>query len=216
MYFCVLKGISGGWWKYTHNVHHIRTNDSEWDPDIQHMPVIAISEKYLGSIYSYFHRSILPPTDTITQLIAKIAIPYQQYHWIFSISLSRAFLYFSSFFFCFYQQPMGLNGRNEPWKGYNIAEAVLLVGYHVWTISLFYFCTDHPAFYYFIAYAVSGILHIQIIMNHFPCPIFDDIEEDNYVVHQLRSSMAISSNKYTHWFHGGLQFQVLFNLYLFL
>lgn len=50
-------------------------------------------------------------------------------------------------------------------------------------------------------------------MNHFPCPIFDDIEEDNYVVHQLRSSMAISSNKYTHWFYGGLQFQVEHHLF---
>ena len=206
-------GISLGWWKYTHNVHHIRTNDSEWDPDIQHMPFVAISKQYLEKVYSFFHRHYLPPTDRMTAVIAKFLIKFQHFHWFFTIMLSRLFVYMSSIIFVFYQQPKRLNGKNEPYRFYNEAEQLSLVGYHVWTIALFYFCTDSPAFYYFIAYATAGILHIQIIMNHFPCPIFDDIEEDNFVVHQLRSSMAISSNTMTHWFYGGLQFQVEHHLF---
>jgi len=207
------QGISGGWWKYTHNVHHIRTNDEEWDPDIQHMPFIAISVKYLKKVFSKFHRQVLPPTDTFSQKLASITIPYQKYHWFITIMSSRLFLYMSSFIFCFYQQPFHLNGRNEPFPGYNLLEMITLIGYHVWTISLFYFCTDSPLFYYLIAYMVSGILHIQIIMNHFPCPVVDGIEEENFIVHQLRTSMAISSNTYTHWFYGGLQFQVEHHLF---
>jgi len=207
------QGISMGWWKYTHNIHHVRTNDVAWDPDIQHMPVIAISKEYLDGIWSYFHRHKLPPTSYITLMISKICIKFQHFHWFFSIMLSRIFIYMSSAIFVFYQQPKQQNGRNELYPFYNRIEQITLVLYHVWTISLFYFCTDSPAFYYFIAYAVSGILHIQIVMNHFPCPIFEDLEEDNFVVHQLRSSMAVQSNTYSHWFYGGLQFQVEHHLF---
>merc|ERR1712087_397216 len=201
------QGISIGWWKYTHNVHHVRTNDAEWDPDIQHMPVIAITEQYLQSLYSRFHRLTMPPTDTVTAWVSRLSIRYQHIHWFVTILLSRAFVYASSLIFVFVQQPKRVNGRNEPWTGYNVLEQVSLVGYHVWTLALFWYCTP-SMWYYLIAYAVAGILHIQIIMNHFPCPVFDGFEEDNFVVHQLRSSMAISSNVLSHWFYGGLQFQV--------
>lgn len=207
------QGISSGWWKYTHNVHHIRTNDGEWDPDIQHMPVIAISKQYLEKVWSHFHRRVLPPEDALAAHIAKICIKFQHLHWVFSMMMARFFLYISSFIFVFHQQPKHMNGRNEPYKFYNELEQITLVGYHVWTLSLFYFMTDSPAFYYFIAYVVAGILHVQIIMNHFPCPIFDGIEEENFVVHQLASSMAIESNTFTHWFYGGLQFQVEHHLF---
>eukprot|EP01083_Nonionella_stella_P269735 912896_1 len=125
------QGISIGWWKYTHNVHHVRTNDGEWDPDIQHMPVIAISKKYLTDLYSYFHRCKLPPTDNISWVLSKLAIRYQHYHWFISIMCSRIFVYTSSLVFVFKQQPQHLNGRNEPWKYYNLAEQITLVLYHV-------------------------------------------------------------------------------------
>merc|ERR1712228_1002183 len=137
----------------------------------------------------------------------------QHIHWFFTILLSRVFIYGSSLYFVFVQQPKQLNGKNEPYRFYNQIEQLSLIGYHIWTISLFYFCTDSPFLCYFIAYSVAGILHIQIIMNHFPCPIFDGIEEDNFVVHQLKSSMAIESNTLTHWFYGGLQFQVEHHLF---
>ena len=172
------------------------------------MPIIAISKKYLDNIWSKFHRHKSPPSDIITWSAAKVAVKYQHYHWIFTISSSRWFVYLSSLIFTVWQQPRMLNGNNEPFFGYNVLEVVTLILYHVWTISLFYFGTDSPFFYYMVAYLVAGILHVQIISNHFPCPVLDDIEEDNFVLHQLRTSMAITSNSMTHWFHGGLQFQV--------
>lgn len=43
-----LSGISVGWWKATHNVHHLVTNSVEYDCDIQHMPVFAVSDRYIG------------------------------------------------------------------------------------------------------------------------------------------------------------------------
>eukprot|EP00485_Elphidium_margaritaceum_P006383 CAMPEP_0202703926 /NCGR_PEP_ID=MMETSP1385-20130828/16711_1 /ASSEMBLY_ACC=CAM_ASM_000861 /TAXON_ID=933848 /ORGANISM="Elphidium margaritaceum" /LENGTH=462 /DNA_ID=CAMNT_0049361855 /DNA_START=45 /DNA_END=1433 /DNA_ORIENTATION=+ len=208
------QGISVGWWKYTHNVHHVRTNDGEWDPDIQHMPMIAMNEKYLEGVWSQFHRAQLPPTDTLTLALSKVFVGYQQYHWLFSMMMARVFLYLSSFVYAAWQLPRQQNGTYMMWRVLPLIEFGTLVLFHVWSISLFMTYTpQHPVLFYFMAYFTAGILHVQIIMNHFPCPVFDDIEEDNFVLHQLRSSMAVSSNTYTHWFHGGLQFQVEHHLF---
>ena len=40
-----LGGISLGWWKHGHYVHHVSPNDMEKDPDIQHLPVMAVDER---------------------------------------------------------------------------------------------------------------------------------------------------------------------------
>lgn len=36
-------GISVCWWKRNHNTHHIVCNSIEHDPDIQHLPAIAVT-----------------------------------------------------------------------------------------------------------------------------------------------------------------------------
>lgn len=40
-----LFGVSGAWWKDNHNTHHIITNSVERDPDIQHLPLFAVTPK---------------------------------------------------------------------------------------------------------------------------------------------------------------------------
>ena len=45
-----LGGLSLGWWKRSHNVHHIVTNSPEHDPDIEHMPFFVS----IRSIALYF------------------------------------------------------------------------------------------------------------------------------------------------------------------
>jgi delta8-fatty-acid desaturase len=46
-----LFGVSAEWWKRSHNTHHVVTNSLEHDPDIQHLPVFAISEKFFNKVY---------------------------------------------------------------------------------------------------------------------------------------------------------------------
>ena len=50
-------GISLGWWKQSHNVHHVVCNSVEHDPDIQHMPVFAVNGKLFneGGFRSTYH-----------------------------------------------------------------------------------------------------------------------------------------------------------------
>ena len=43
------NGVGITWWTTTHNVHHCACNSLECDPDIQHMPVLAVTPKYFDS-----------------------------------------------------------------------------------------------------------------------------------------------------------------------
>ena len=49
------NGIGISWWSSTHNVHHCAVNSLECDPDIQHMPILAVTRKYFDSVYSLYH-----------------------------------------------------------------------------------------------------------------------------------------------------------------
>ena len=59
-----------GWWKHSHNVHHIVTNDPEKDPDVQHLPMFAISEDFLHNIYSTYHKRILA-IDSVAKFLLR-------------------------------------------------------------------------------------------------------------------------------------------------
>ncbi|GLJ44907.1 hypothetical protein SUGI_0945380 [Cryptomeria japonica] len=40
-----LTGISIAWWKRNHNAHHIACNSLEFDPDLQYIPLFAVSSR---------------------------------------------------------------------------------------------------------------------------------------------------------------------------
>lgn len=196
-----------GWWKYTHNVHHVRTNDLHYDPDVQHLPFMALDTMFLGSIYSKFHQRVME-----YNWFAKMCISVQPLHFLITILMSRIFVLTQSLIFVFYDQPLGKNGKNSSWMN-NKLEQITLVLHHIWVIALVSCFTYHPFICFFIAYAIAGILHLQIVINHFPLPLTDNITNDDFILHQALTSMAISSNRWTHWFYGGLQFQVEHHLF---
>ena len=66
-----LGGLSLGWWKRNHNVHHIVTNDPVHDPDIQHLPFFAVSSRLFGNIYSTYYERMLP-FDRASQVLLKL------------------------------------------------------------------------------------------------------------------------------------------------
>jgi len=60
--------VSLGWWKRSHNVHHVICNSIEHDPDIQHLPFFAVSEKIFGGYFSTYHSKQFV-FDSITRFI---------------------------------------------------------------------------------------------------------------------------------------------------
>ncbi|KAL8541123.1 hypothetical protein ACS0TY_002410 [Phlomoides rotata] len=67
-----LTGISIAWWKWTHNAHHVSCNSLDYDPDLQHLPMLAVSSRLFQSLTSQFYKRKLTFDS-----IARFFVSYQ-------------------------------------------------------------------------------------------------------------------------------------------
>ena len=79
-----IGGLSIGWWKDNHNVHHIVTNHPEHDPDIQHLPFLAITNKFFNNLYSTYYKRVLP-----FDAASRFFIRYQHHLYYLVLSFGR-------------------------------------------------------------------------------------------------------------------------------
>ena len=88
----LLNGIDIDWWKSTHNVHHVAVNSVHYDPDIQHLPVLALDERFCdGENYSFYHMRFMP-FDAISRAITR----YQHVYFYPLMAVARFNLYVQS------------------------------------------------------------------------------------------------------------------------
>ncbi|KAJ7351734.1 hypothetical protein OS493_035799 [Desmophyllum pertusum] len=202
-------GMSVGWWKRSHNAHHIVTNSVEFDPDIQHLPVIAITDKFFKSVRSMYHEKIL-----YFDGLAKFFVSNQ--HWLYYLimGLARYNLYAQSVLFVFSGTfPKGQN---------KYLEIFGMVFFWTWYI---YLCSFLPSWtslfiFVFVAHFLAGILHIQITLSHFsmetyhghPMDAFNKSSSE-FLRSQLATTMDIDCYPWLDFFHGGLQFQIEHHLF---
>jgi acyl-lipid Delta6-acetylenase / acyl-lipid (9-3)-desaturase len=67
-----LMGISTTWWKRSHNTHHVACNSVENDPDIQTMPLIAVSSSLFAQpFYSSYYRKNVVMDDACRALVTR-------------------------------------------------------------------------------------------------------------------------------------------------
>lgn len=199
-----LGGLSLGWWKRNHNVHHIVTNSVDHDPDIQHIPFFAISHRFFNSIYSSYYKRTLP-----YDAVAKFFIPFQGYLYYPVLCFGRFNLYRLSLEHLF----RGLG----PKKG--------IAAWHRW-LELFGLCVFWYWFGYqmvyksveggwnkfwfvMISHAVTMPLHVQITLSHFAMSTSDLGPQESFAQKMLRTSMDVDCPEWLDFFHGGLQFQVI-------
>ena len=70
-----LFGVSMGWWKRSHNTHHVVCNSVENDPDIQHLPVLAVTPSIFKGVMSTYHAKAFSPLvlDPIAHFIISVS-----------------------------------------------------------------------------------------------------------------------------------------------
>ncbi|KAA6411731.1 MAG: fatty acid desaturase [Lasallia pustulata] len=203
-----LGGLSLGWWKRNHNVHHIVTNSPEHDPDIEHMPFFAISHRFFDSLRSTYYDRIMT-----YDFFAKFTIRYQQYLYYPILTLGRFNLYRLSWEYLL----LGLGPNKGPawwhrwleiagqlffwtWFGYGIV-------YHsIPTIS------GRLAFI-LVSHMVTAPLHVQITLSHFAMSTADLGVHESFPQKMLRTTMDVDCPEWLDFFHGGLQFQAVHHLY---
>jgi delta8-fatty-acid desaturase len=203
-----LGGLSLGWWKRNHNVHHIVTNSPEHDPDIEHMPFFAISHRFLNSLRSTYYDRIMK-----YNAFAQFLIRYQNFLYYPILTFGRFNLYRLSWQYLI----MGLGPRKGPawwhrwfeivgqfffwtWYGYGI----LYLSIPDWRNRILFLMVSHM---------ITAPLHVQITLSHFAMSTADLGVHESFPQKMLRTTMDVDCPPWLDFLHGGLQFQAIHHLF---
>lgn len=146
----LFTGISVAWWRDNHNYHHIVTNSFNYDPDIQHMPIFAVSERFFKSFYSEYYKKEFKMDN-----VAQALIPYQHFLFYPVMALARFNLYAQSAIFL-------LTSKRIERRA---AELFLLVVFWGWFLML---CSMLPSWsqailFFMLSHATAGMFrHISL------------------------------------------------------
>lgn len=203
-----LGGLSIGWWKRNHNVHHIVTNSPEHDPDIEHMPFFAISHRFFESLRSTYYDRVMTYDP-----FAKFVIRYQHYLYYPILTMGRFNLYRLSWEYLF----LGLGPRKGPawWHRWlEIAGQVFFWTWFGYGIVVKTIPTWSGRFaFIMVSHMVTAPLHVQITLSHFAMSTADLGVNESFPQRMLRTTMDVDCPEWLDFFHGGLQFQAIHHLY---
>lgn len=203
-----IGGLSVGWWKRNHNVHHVVTNSPEHDPDIEHMPFFAISHRFFDSLRSTYYDRVMTYDP-----VAKFTIKYQQYLYYPILLLGRFNLYRLSWEYLI----LGQGPRKGPaawhrwleiagqvffwyWFGYQVMYKSIPTASGRWAFLL-------------VSHMITAPLHVQITLSHFAMSTSDLGVAESFPQRMLRTTMDVDCPQWLDFFHGGLQFQAIHHLY---
>ena len=203
-----IGGLSMGWWKRNHNVHHIVTNAPEHDPDIEHMPLFAVSHRLLGSLTSTYYNKVMA-----YDAVAKVLLRVQSWTYYPFLAFGRFNLYRLSWDYLL----MGRAPKKGPawWHWY--VEAVGQVFFWTWFgYGIIYKSLPDNwtrFMYVMVSHVVCSPLHVQIVLSHFAMSTADLGPDESFPQRQLRTTMDVDCPEWLDFIHGGLQFQAIHHLY---
>ncbi|KAK3696618.1 hypothetical protein LTR37_017871 [Vermiconidia calcicola] len=204
--FCC--GLSIGWWKSSHNVHHLVPNLPEHDPDIQNVPLFATSPSFFNSVKSSYYGTYFP-----WDAAAGVAIKYQKYTYYPVMALARFNLYVLSWLHL--AKPHARAKGTTWWTWY-----VELTGISFYTFWYFYVILyrsidtwQSRAIFLLTSHLVTMPLHVQITLSHWGTSTSDLGPAESFAQRQLRTTMDVECPKWLDFIHGGLQFQAVHHLF---
>ncbi|KAL8840206.1 MAG: hypothetical protein Q9170_001413 [Blastenia crenularia] len=203
-----LGGLSIGWWKRNHNVHHIVTNSPEHDPDIEHIPLLAVSHRFFNSLRSTFYDRIMT-----YDCVAKFSVQYQHLLYYPLLMLGRFNLYVLSWEYLL----RGLGPRKGVAWWHRWFEVAGHVFFWTWFGYGVLYRSIPDAYNRFlfvmISHMVTGPLHVQITLSHFAMSTADLGIHESFPQRMLRTTMDVDCPEWLDFLHGGLQFQAIHHLY---
>ncbi|XP_051129576.1 delta(8)-fatty-acid desaturase-like [Andrographis paniculata] len=198
-----LTGISIAWWKWTHNAHHVACNSLDYDPDLQHLPLMAVSPHLFRSLTSRFYGRRLP-----FDALSRFFVSYQHLTFYPVMVLARFNLYLQTFLLLL--SP----GRRVPDRALNILGILVF-----WTwFPLLVLCGlptwGERALFVLASFCVSSVQHVQFCLNHFAADVYLGAPRGNdWFQKQTSGTIDISCSSLMDWFFGGLQFQLEHHLF---
>ncbi|KAJ5965558.1 hypothetical protein N7481_012272 [Penicillium waksmanii] len=203
-----IGGLSLGWWKRSHNVHHIVTNEPEHDPDIQHIPFFGISHRFFNSLRStYYDREMT--FDIPSQSLLKL----QHYTYYPIMMLARFNLTRLSWEYLL----KGQAPRKGPawWHVYLEFVGQAFFWYWYGYVVLYKTIPDWSSrlLFLLVSHVIPSPLHVQITLSHFAMSTADLGIHESFPQKMLRTTMDVDCAPWLDFFHGGLQFQAIHHLY---
>lgn len=204
--FCC--GLSIGWWKSSHNVHHLVTNSPEHDPDIQNVPLFATCPSQFKTVRSTYYDFTF-----VWDKACEVMVPFQKYSYYPVMAIARFNLYLLSW--CHLLSPRAKMLGSARWT--RSAEIVGMLGY--WFLFGYSLCwrtlPDWPTRIAFvlISHTSTALLHVQITLSHWGMPTCELGENESFAHKQLRTTMDVECPAWLDWLHGGLQFQAIHHLF---
>ena len=203
-----IGGLSIGWWKRNHNVHHIVTNSPEHDPDIEYVPFLAISHRFFESLTSSFYEQIMP-----YDAVARFLLPYQAYLYYPLLTFGRFNLYVLSWEYMI----RGLGPKKGPAWWHRWLEITCQIFFWYW----FGYCIVYKSIptasgrfaFIMVSHMVTMPLHAQITLSHFSMSTAELGPHESFPQKMLRTTMDIDCPQWLDFFHGGLQFQAIHHLF---
>jgi len=202
-------GLGIGWWKKSHNNHHICCNSIDNDADIQHLPFLACNPKIVDKpFWSSYHDKIFNATDALTRFI----LSYQHiFYYPIILCFSRYNLYVQTWLHIIW-------GRSKM-PGLEIITLCAFFGWFGAIVNTM--PTGWEMFLYvFVSHSVAGLLNLQITLSHFCTEVYYGSTynhangiSDGWLHTQLKTTIAIDNHRMMDWFHGGLQFQDIHHLF---
>ncbi|KAG0145870.1 hypothetical protein CROQUDRAFT_63413 [Cronartium quercuum f. sp. fusiforme G11] len=196
-----LVGISIGWWCDNHDIHHLVTNHPEHDPDIQHLPFFAVSNKFFSSLRSTYYNHIMRFDGFASKMVA-----YQHRLYYFIMMFGRFNLFFNSYLFL-------ANSKKQ--NKYRALEVTGIIFFWSYFGTLLYLLPTYPIriMYLLVSFALTSPLHVQIVLSHFAQSTADLGLTESFAHRQIRTTMDVSCPPYLDFLHGGLHRQVTHHLF---
>lgn len=203
-----LGGLSLGWWKNNHNIHHVVTNDPVHDPDIQHLPFFSVSTKLFNNVYSTYYNKVIH-----YDAFAKFLIRFQNYSYYPILCFGRFNLYRLSWIYLL----LGQGPRKGKAAWFRYFEIVGLMTWFYWFGYLIVACRVEGGWnrfgYVMISHIFTMPVHAQITLSHFAMSTSDVGMAESFPQRQLRTTMDVECPSYFDYIHGGLQFQAIHHLF---
>ena len=200
-------GLSVGWWKSDHNTHHVVCNAIEHDPNVQHMPMLAITPKIFrrARFWDTYHKKWVGMDD-----VAHFLVSYQHLFFYPLMALGRWNLYVQGLIYLIAQHDK---------THYRKTELCGIAVYFAWVFGV---ALSMPSWFervmwVMVSHAVAGILHVQIVLSHWSMHSYEGRaytgKDDEWYITTMRTTMNVKTHPLLDWTHIGLQFQVEHHLF---
>lgn len=201
-------GLSLGWWKRNHNVHHLVTNDPVHDPDIQHLPFFAVSVRLFRNVYLTYYKRTLA-----FDAVARAMIPLQHYMYYPILCFGR----FNLYVLLWTHLLRGDGPRRGRAAWFRYFELAGLSFFFYWYFYLVVWrAIDNGrdrAMFVLVSHVATMLVHVQITLLHFAMLTADLGLSELFVLRQLRTTMDVDCPEWLDFLHGGLQFQAIHHLF---